>query len=89
MTYALNRRSARLLAIVAMLFPLLTLGSCGQKGPLYLPGNPSEIKTEVPKQESVQESGQETGQESVQESGQEMPAGEQQDDDEDTEEQPE
>lgn len=22
--------------------------ACGQKGPLYLPGNPSEMKTEVP-----------------------------------------
>jgi predicted small lipoprotein YifL len=26
----------------------LTLGSCGQKGPLYLPGDPSEIQTEIP-----------------------------------------
>ena len=24
------------------------LTGCGQKGPLYLPGNPSEIKTVVP-----------------------------------------
>ena len=26
---------------------LLALGACGQKGPLYLPGNPSEIRSEV------------------------------------------
>jgi predicted small lipoprotein YifL len=31
---------------------ILLLGACGQKGPLYLPGNPSEIKTEVPAQNS-------------------------------------
>ncbi|MCI0518143.1 MAG: lipoprotein [Woeseiaceae bacterium] len=42
---------------------LPTLGGCGQKGPLYLPGNPSEIQTEVPKQESAQESGLGTQQE--------------------------
>ena len=24
------------------------LGACGQKGPLYLPGDPSEIQTEIP-----------------------------------------
>ena len=75
MTNPLNRRSAALLGIIAIMLPILTLSGCGQKGPLYLPGNPSEIKTEVSKQESKQE----------------MPASEQQDedDDEDTEEQPE
>jgi predicted small lipoprotein YifL len=83
MTNSLNRRSAGLLGVIALLLPVLMLGGCGQKGPLYLPGNPSEIKTEVPKQEKVQEEGREIGQE--------MPAVEQQDgdDDEDTEEQPE
>lgn len=55
MTNSMNRRSAGLLAIVAILLPLFTLIGCGQKGPLYLPGNPSEIKTEVPMQESRQE----------------------------------
>ncbi len=79
MTNSLIRRSASLLAIAAMLLPVLSLGGCGQKGPLYLPGNPSEIKTEVPKQELPQESQQE------------IPAGEQQDEDdeEDAERQPE
>jgi predicted small lipoprotein YifL len=79
MTNPLNRRSAGLLGVIAIMLPVLTLGGCGQKGPLYLPGNPSEIKTEVPKQESKQEAQQE------------IPATEQQDEDDDvdTEEQPE
>ncbi len=34
-------------------FPVLTaclllVAGCGQKGPLYLPGDPSEIQTEIP-----------------------------------------
>jgi predicted small lipoprotein YifL len=79
MTNSLNRRSAGLLGVIATLLPILTLSGCGQKGPLYLPGNPSEIKTEISKQESKQEKVQE------------MPAIEQQDeeDDEDSDEQPE
>ena len=32
----------------AILLAALACTSCGQKGPLYLPGNPSEIKREVP-----------------------------------------
>lgn len=55
MTNLLNRRSAGLLGVVAIMLPVLTLSGCGQKGPLYLPGNPSEIKTEVPKQETKPE----------------------------------
>ena len=39
--------------LVMFLFLLFTAG-CGQKGPLYLPGNPSEIKTDVPRQDSSQ-----------------------------------
>jgi predicted small lipoprotein YifL len=83
MTNSLNGPSARLLGVIAILLPVLTLGGCGQQGPLYLPGNPSEIKTEVPKQDS--------GRGIRPESGPEMPASEQQDedDDEDNEEQPE
>jgi len=26
----------------------LILAACGQKGPLYLPGDPSQIQTEIP-----------------------------------------
>ena len=33
---------------IAVLLAALSLAACGQKGPLYLPGNPSEMKTEVP-----------------------------------------
>jgi predicted small lipoprotein YifL len=75
MTNSLHRRSVRLLAAIAILLPAVALSGCGQKGPLYLPGNPSEIKTEISKQESKQE----------------MPASEQQDEDdeEDSDEQPE
>jgi predicted small lipoprotein YifL len=36
-------------ASAALLLGLL-LGACGQKGPLYLPGDPSEIQTEIPPQ---------------------------------------
>jgi predicted small lipoprotein YifL len=32
----------------------LFAAGCGQKGPLYLPGNPSEIKTSVPSQQQNQ-----------------------------------
>lgn len=27
---------------------IAALGACGQKGPLYLPGDPSRIRTEIP-----------------------------------------
>jgi predicted small lipoprotein YifL len=39
-----------LFLLVAFLFA----AGCGQKGPLYLPGNPSEIKTDVPRQDEGQ-----------------------------------
>lgn len=32
----------------AVLFALVFVAACGQKGPLFLPGNPSEMTTEVP-----------------------------------------
>lgn len=34
-------------AAVAAAF-VVVVGACGQKGPLYLPGDPSRIRTEVP-----------------------------------------
>lgn len=37
-----------------LLLALLFAAGCGQKGPLYLPGNPSEIKTDVPRQDESQ-----------------------------------
>jgi len=42
------KSSNALLAIGA----LLLTSACGQKGPLFLPGDPSEIRTEVPRQEA-------------------------------------
>ena len=38
----------------ALLLVFLFAAGCGQKGPLYLAGNPSEIKTDVPSQEQAQ-----------------------------------
>ena len=37
-----------------LLLALLIAAGCGQKGPLYLPGDPSEIKTDVPHQDESQ-----------------------------------
>ena len=36
--------------ILALILCLLIVAGCGQKGPLYLPGDPSEMKTDVPPQ---------------------------------------
>ncbi len=41
--------SLRLLAIA--LIAALGVVACGQKGPLYLPGNPSEIRPEPPEEQ--------------------------------------
>ena len=35
----------RLLAIVALLLSAGLVAGCGQKGPLYLPGSPSEVQS--------------------------------------------
>ena len=35
---------------LALIVCLLSVAACGQKGPLYLPGDPSEMKTEIPPQ---------------------------------------
>ncbi len=37
-----------------LLLALLLVAGCGQKGPLYLPGNPSAIKTDTPPQDERQ-----------------------------------
>ncbi len=39
---------------LGLLLALLFVAGCGQKGPLYLPGNPSQIKTDVPRQDESQ-----------------------------------
>jgi predicted small lipoprotein YifL len=38
---------------VAFSLSILLLAACGQIGPLYLPGNPSQIQTEIPPQDPV------------------------------------
>lgn len=35
-------------SIVVLLLSLACLSACGQKGPLFLPGNPSQIQTVPP-----------------------------------------
>jgi predicted small lipoprotein YifL len=42
-------------SLAAIILCLLFASGCGQKGPLYLPGNPSEIRTEVPRQDQSQQ----------------------------------
>lgn len=34
--------------VFGLLVSAALLAACGQKGPLYLPGNPSEVRTEIP-----------------------------------------
>jgi predicted small lipoprotein YifL len=36
------------LPLTAAFLVALLLSGCGQKGPLYLPGDPSEVQTEIP-----------------------------------------
>ena len=43
------------LVCITALFSVLSITACGQKGPLYLPGNPSEVRSEVPRQDPPQE----------------------------------
>ena len=38
----------------ALLLAVLLVAGCGQKGPLYLPGDPSTIKTDIPPQDERQ-----------------------------------
>lgn len=44
-TASMDRHLARLLAAACA---AVMLTACGQKGPLYLPGDPSRIQTEIP-----------------------------------------
>ena len=43
----------------ATLLSLVLMAGCGQKGPLYLPGNPTKVKTDVPPQNQTGTSEQE------------------------------
>jgi len=51
---------ARLAAAALGLSFVLTLGACGQSGPLYLPGNPSQIQVEAPDAPADRENGDES-----------------------------
>ena len=52
---------------LALVLGLLFAAGCGQSGPLYLPGNPSEIRVDVPRQDQSQtEEGDEDSQEEPQ-----------------------
>jgi predicted small lipoprotein YifL len=46
----LNDMSIRIKSLTAIILFLMFAVGCGQKGPLYLPGNASEIRSEVPVQ---------------------------------------
>ena len=39
---------------LSLFLALFFAAGCGQKGPLFLPGDPSEIKMEVPRQDESQ-----------------------------------
>jgi len=48
MHYSMKRVGLALLAAACF-------AGCGQKGPLYLPGDPSEIRSTVPRQQPVEQ----------------------------------
>jgi len=35
-------------SLACLLLATLALAACGQKGPLYLPGDPDQVRSEVP-----------------------------------------
>ncbi len=41
--------------LLVLLCSIFAIAACGQKGPLFLPGDPSTIQTEVPAQEEAEE----------------------------------
>lgn len=46
--------------LAVILLSLMFTAACGQKGPLFLPGNPSEIQSDVPRQEPAEEDEEDT-----------------------------
>ena len=48
--------------ILSILLLAFVLGACGQSGPLYVPGDPSEIRTQ-PSAPETEEDGDENGEE--------------------------
>ena len=55
----MTRPVARLLLLL-VLGPIIHVAGCGQKGPLYLPGDPSEMQAIAPEPESGQADDQAT-----------------------------
>ena len=49
----------RCTALIALFFSFVLLAGCGQKGPLFLPGDPNQVQTDLPGQLTGQESGDE------------------------------
>ena len=45
--------NTKLTAFVVFLFALFNAAACGQKGPLFLPGSPSQIQSTVEQAESA------------------------------------
>lgn len=37
--------------LILLLVSMLYVAGCGQKGPLYLPGNTNEVSTSIPRQQ--------------------------------------
>ena len=50
-----------IISMFATLFLLAVLASCGQSGPLYVPGDPSSIETPAEVPDSVEEEEDENG----------------------------
>ena len=49
-----------LLRLIAIAFVgIITVTACGQKGPLFLPGNPSEMQPQPPEEEQGQDEDEE------------------------------
>lgn len=44
--------------VVLVLLSLACLAACGQKGPLFLPGDPNEIRSTVPLQQPAGQPGE-------------------------------
>lgn len=42
-------------ALLILLFSILFIAGCGQKGPLFLPGNTNEVSTTIPRQQADNE----------------------------------
>ena len=46
-----------------LIYLLATTVGCGQKGPLYLPGDPASVQTDIPGQYQSEPSAEDTGEE--------------------------